>query len=429
VSGAPTQDSDLSSLGLFEGFGVEIETMIVDRETLSVRPVCDRLMEAVTGSTVAEAEFGTIAWSNELALHVLEMKTNGPAPSLIGLSDAFHAQVVRANDALDGLGCILLPGGVHPWMDPDSEARLWPHEYTDVYHAFDRIFSCRGHGWANLQSTHVNLPFEGEREFVVLHAAIRGLLPLLPGLAASSPILEGRIAGALDRRMVEYRSNARRVPSVAGAVVPEAVRSLTDYQQTILEPIYRDLAPLDPEGTLRHEWVNGRGAIARFTRGTIEIRVLDPQECSAADIAVVRAVSRVVQFLCERALDGDSRLGAVPTGRLAALLDQTVREADRALIDDGLYLEALGLPRPGRARRTSDVWAELVERAGSRAWEGGAAERDADGRDPLETILDRGSLARRILDRTGTSPERSRLVEVYRELAGSLRENRVFLAG
>jgi hypothetical protein len=243
-------------------------------------------------------------------------------------------------------------------MDPDTETRLWPHEYTDVYHAFDRIFSCRGHGWSNLQSTHLNLPFRGDTEFGALHASIRAILPLLPAIAASSPILEGRVAGELDRRMAEYRSNARRVPSVAGVVVPEPVASRSEYERDILEPIYRDLAPFDPQGTLRHEWVNSRGAIARFERGTVEVRVLDPQECPAADLAVVRATGRAVEGICERILDGDRSVGALSTARLAALLERVVRDADHAMVADSGVLVALGIPRPGRARRAVDVWIE-----------------------------------------------------------------------
>ena len=53
---------------------------------------------------------------------------------------------------------------MHPWMDPRA-ASLWPHEYGEVYAAYDRIFDCRRHGWANLQSVHLNLPFADEREF------------------------------------------------------------------------------------------------------------------------------------------------------------------------------------------------------------------------------------------------------------------------
>ena len=103
--------------------------------------------------------------------------------------------------------------------DPDREARLWPHEYGPVYRAFDRIFGCRGHGWSNLQSTHLNLPFRGDEEFGRLHAAVRLVLPLLPALAASTPIVEGRVGRHLDTRMETYRHNAAKVPSVSSVGV------------------------------------------------------------------------------------------------------------------------------------------------------------------------------------------------------------------
>ena len=51
---------------------------------------------------------------------------------------------------------------------------------------------------------------------------------------------------------------------MTGAVVPEPIGSIGEYHERVLEPIYADLAPHDPEGVLRHEWVNARGAIARF---------------------------------------------------------------------------------------------------------------------------------------------------------------------
>ena len=61
---------------LFDRFGVELEYMIVDRETLNVRPVCDELLKTVCGRYEAEiqpdGDDSPIAWSNELALHVVE---------------------------------------------------------------------------------------------------------------------------------------------------------------------------------------------------------------------------------------------------------------------------------------------------------------------------------------------------------------------
>ena len=50
--------------------------------------------------------------------------------------------------------------------------------------------------------------------------------------------------------------------------------------------MYDDIAPLDPDAVLQHEWLNARGAIARFDRNTIELRVLDVQECPRADLAI-----------------------------------------------------------------------------------------------------------------------------------------------
>ena len=412
-------------LTLFGGFGVEIEYMIVDTETLDVRPVGDRLMEAVHGEVVAEFDAGTIGWSNELVLHVLELKTNGPAAHLAGLEGPFLREVQRANAALAEMGCSLLPGGMHPWMDPVRETRIWPHEYTEVYRTFDRIFSCQGHGWANLQSTHLNLPFSGDREFAALHAAIRAILPLLPALAASSPIVEGQVMESLDHRLVEYARNARRIPSVTGAVIPDQAGTEEAYRTRILEPIYRDLAPLDPDGHLRHEWVNARGAIARFDRGAIEIRLLDPQECPSADLAVLVAVAEVVRGVCASILEGDEAAPDLATSALAGILEDSVRSAEEALITDRRYLAALGIPAPGRSRRASEVWGLLLEACGALG-SSTSGTRDSDGHSPIETILSRGTLARRIVRRTGRAPSHARLRTVYHELGECLAGNRGF---
>ncbi|MFN9162546.1 MAG: glutamate--cysteine ligase, partial [Alphaproteobacteria bacterium] len=70
------------TLGLFQGFGIELEYMVVDRSSLAVRPIVDELLRHFAGSYSGDHDDGPISWSNELALHVVELKTNGPAPSL-----------------------------------------------------------------------------------------------------------------------------------------------------------------------------------------------------------------------------------------------------------------------------------------------------------------------------------------------------------
>ena len=76
-------------LGLFDAYGVELEYMLVDAETLDVAPTADELLEAAAGEHTDEFENGPIAWNNELALHVIEFKCNGPRPSLAGLATTF----------------------------------------------------------------------------------------------------------------------------------------------------------------------------------------------------------------------------------------------------------------------------------------------------------------------------------------------------
>jgi carboxylate-amine ligase len=387
-------------LGLFEAFGVEIELMIVDRETLHVKPVCDELLAGVAGAPTADVVLGDVTWSNELTLS--------------GLADKLHASLDAAKPALDRLDARLMPGAMHPWMDPHAETELWPHENTEVYRAFDRIFGCSGHGWANLQSTHLNLPFADDEEFARLHAAIRLVLPLIPGLAASSPFQDGQVGTALDGRLAAYRQNSAKVPSVAGLVVPEPVSSRDQYEDEILGRIYRDLAPHDPEGVLRHEWANARGAIARFDRGAIEIRVIDAQECPTADLAVVAAIVELVRALTSGRLAERDRKRDPTTEALARVFDRAVIDADRAVVEERELLRILGI----RKERLSlgELWARLLDTHPP-------DDPEREWTAALQGILDRGPLARRMLAACGPAPDRTSLRRLAEALCGCLEDD------
>jgi len=405
------------ALRLFEAVGIEVEYAIVDRESLDVRPIADVLLRE-RGRVVSEIEAGELAWSNELAAHVIELKTNGPRPTLCGLESALERGVARINEQLAKRGAMLIPTGMHPWMDPARETVLFPGEYGPVYRTFDRIFGCAGHGWSNLQSVHVNLPFADAGEFARLHAAIRLALPILPALAASTPFAEGRASGSADTRLQYYRSNARRVPSLTGRVIPEAVFSPDEYRERILGRIYGDLAGLDRKGVLRHEWVNARGAIARFERNSIEIRVLDTSECPAVDVAIAAGAIALVSALACDELAPQAALRAFSTERLSAIFFDVAREADRTLIRDRDYLHALG--RRGNAPCSAgELWGELLDGALA----GTLAPQHAR---LLRAITRQGCLASRLQRRLGPRPDRRRLVETYRELCQHLARGTAF---
>ncbi|MCC7488454.1 MAG: glutamate--cysteine ligase [Gammaproteobacteria bacterium] len=399
-------------LRLFQGFGIELEYMLVAADSLDVAPRADWLLAEAAGDITGEYCHGDMAWNNELALHVIEFKLNGPAPGLGGLAARFHGEIARANALLAGRGLALMPSAMHPWMDPSRELRLWPHDNREVYDCFDRIFSCKGHGWANLQSMHINLPFADDREFAALHAAVRFLLPLMPGLAASSPVMDARLTGIADNRLDVYRGNCRRIPSVTGEVVPEPVYGIAEYQRRILGRIYADLAPLDPQGLLAEEWVNARGAIPRFGRMALEIRVLDVQECPRMDLAFAQLIVAVLRSLCEERHCDLRSLQDRDTAGLARYLAATIVDAEATEIHDSGYLAALGYR--GSSIRVGQLWGVLAERAA----QAGALDRDAER--ALEHYLRHGTLATRIVAALPREPGRSDLERVYRQLCQCL---------
>jgi len=401
---------------IFEGFGVELEYMIVSRDNLDILPAADHLLQAASGNLDNEIDMGEIAWSNELALHVVELKTNGFVSEIAGVSDRFQESIGTANRLLAGFGAHLMPTGMHPWMDPHGETKLWPHGSKVIYEAYNRIFGCQGHGWSNLQSAHLNLSFNGDDEFGRLHAAVRLLLPVLPALAASSPLVEGRSTGLLDTRLEYYRFNQKRIPSITGSVIPEPVYTREAYQKTILSRNYKDIAPHDPEGILQFEWLNSRGAIARFERSTIEIRLLDVQECPRADLAVVSAIVATLRALVTERWQPFARQAVFETAPLAELLTRVIREAEQTVIADRNYLRLFGINDPTLS--AGEFWQALVEET---------LAPDDGYRPALDIILQRGPLARRIMTALGSDFSRADLQAVYGKLCSCLASGEMFL--
>jgi gamma-glutamyl:cysteine ligase YbdK (ATP-grasp superfamily) len=409
---------------LFSAFGVELEYMIVDAATLDVRPIADKLLEAAAGELRGDVDRGAITWSNELVAHVVEFKVSEPATRFDDLPQAFQENVRDANMLLAPLGARLMPGGMHPWMDPYRHAKLWPHDCNEVYEAFNRIFDCRGHGWSNLQSVHLNLPFAGDEEFGRLHAAVRLVLPILPALTASSPVVDGRIAAELDHRLEVYRGNSRKVPSIAGRVIPEPVFTRADYERQILQRLYADISPRDPAGTLQHEWLNARGAIPRFTRNTIEIRVMDVQECPEADIAICAAVVALLRALVSGRFSGLEQQKSATVDVLGPIFLATIRDGERAMISDRAFLEQFG--HPDSTCTAGELWGRLID---SFLRDGLLDHR---WKEPLDVILRAGPLARRIttaLRAAGLTPaDPVPLHAIYRLLCDCLERGEIFRA-
>jgi glutamate---cysteine ligase / carboxylate-amine ligase len=400
----------MPDLHLFEGYGVELEYMIVDRKTLKVLPIADKVLEKMAGEQAHYVENGNIALCNELVLHVLEFKTNGPSPSLNGLSKDFANNINKVNGILTEWDAMLLPTAMHPFMNPYTEMKLWPHSNKAIYELYNNIFDCRGHGWANLQSVHLNLPFANDSEFEKLHAAIRMILPILPAIAASSPIKDSTITGVKDTRLDMYRFNQAKIPSLTGKIIPEQVWSQKEYLKNILEVNFRDIKPHDPEGILQEEWLNSRGAIARFSRMAIEIRLLDIQECPAADIAILKLINSTLVSLTNEDLCSLNDQKSFNEDHLYPILLSTLKNGENSVIDNKMYLKSLGIN--DKQCLAQDIWSHLFNRKNF----------DKEESEILTTILSKGTLSSRI---TLAAKERE-LKDIYFELAKCLSKNSIF---
>lgn len=408
----------MKKLPLFSAFGVELEYMIVDKDNLSVFPISDRLIYDVAGEFKNEVEFEKIAWSNELVLHVIELKTNGPAFSLLPLTYYFEHEVQKINGLLGKYNAKLLPTGAHPWMNPFTEAKLWPHDNNIIYDTYHKIFDCRGHGWSNLQSVHLNLPFANDEEFAKLHTAIRLILPIIPAISASTPIIDGKLTGILDTRLEFYRINQQKIPTITGDVIPEAVFSEAEYQEQILDKMYRDIASYDPNKILQEEWLNSRGAIARFDRNTIEIRIIDTQECPLADLAIISLIVATLKALVSEKWLSFSKQSTWPQKPLKELFISSIHNGLQTPIEEVAYAEVFGLNKQNLTIR--ELWCHILEELS----EDEVLDNERIG--VLKTILKEGNLSERIIaslkDHTSNG-----LKSIYQSLSDCLQQGTLYL--
>ncbi|CAL66514.1 glutamate-cysteine ligase family protein [Christiangramia forsetii] len=400
---------------LFEVFGIELEYMLVKRSNFKVNPIVDQLFIEKHGSITSDTENGKIEWSNELVAHVVEMKTNGPTNDLLDLDSLFAENVREMNKHLQKFDTFLLPSASHPLMNPQTETKLWEHHYNKIYSLYNKIFNCKGHGWSNVQSMHINLPFFDDAEFEKLHAAVRILLPIIPGLSASSPVLDGKFTGFKDSRMEFYKSNQKEIPHMTGKIIPEQVFNKADYNKTIFEPIINAIKPFDTENILDHHFLNSRGAISRFDRNAIEIRVIDIQENPSADIAIAAFIVEVLKLFVSEELVSLEDQKSWHEDDLFLILDEVIGSAETTLITDKKYLAIFDLQREADVKK---IWKILYARVGSKLSE--------NHQKRIEFILQHGSLSTRILKAIRNDFSKEHIKKVYFRLAECLNENRMF---
>ncbi len=280
----------------FEVCGLELEYAVVDRD-LNAASLVEDALGALAGHPASDVDLGAVGFSNEIMDHVIEIKTTWPPRRLTDAERHLHEGVARLSTLLHSrFDARLLPTGMHPWLRPET-ARVWTRSNHAIYATYQRHFDVHTHGWANVQAVHVNLPLGTEAEGVALLNATALLVPYLPAFSASSPIHDGELQAAVDNRMAHVLAHQQRIPSTCGDVVPEPLTSYRQYRREVLQPMYDDVDRLGDAEAIRHEFLNARGAVVKFSRKSIEVRVIDVQECVKMDVALAALTRAALQGL------------------------------------------------------------------------------------------------------------------------------------
>jgi glutathione synthase/RimK-type ligase-like ATP-grasp enzyme/gamma-glutamyl:cysteine ligase YbdK (ATP-grasp superfamily) len=369
----------------FEVAGMELEYPVVDRD-LNVVPLVEKAFRVLAGRGTSDVELGAVGFSNEIADHVFEVKTSAPVRSLAAAEAALVEGIGRFTAVLrDEWGARLLPTGMHPWFNP-ADGRLWERSNGRIYNTYARLFDIRTHGWMNVHAMHLNLPMGSDADAVAMHTAASLLIPYLPALAASSPMHDGELQPAADSRLAWILEHQARIPESCGELVPEYVGSLAEYRKHILQPMYSALDRLPDAGAIRHDFFNARGAVFKFSRRAMEVRVLDTQECVRMDVAVAVFVRATLRYLAGRVRAG--RIALPPHPLLVEDFRATIRHGSRATVSAPHFRverDAAGLTG------ARDVLRHLLERARRVVSRDEAPYLDLAGR-----MIETGSLSERI---------------------------------
>jgi len=364
--------------------GTEHEFSINNAE-FSPLPVADQIIRSICGRYENEIAFGSITLGKELQKTVIELVPRAPA----GEPCALEQQLVSG---IEKFYCMfphqytLLGLGMHPTANP-KDIPVWDHDEHEYYAAYDRLFDIRQHGWLNIQALQVNLSYENDRELVTLYNRVRSLLPYLIAVTASSPMVESRLTGSCDNRLLYYRENQKEIPLICNRIVPPRIRTVDDYR-SVQEEVFQELRSRGA-GILCEEWVNSSGLIIRFSRKCLEIKALDEQESIHSDMAVCAFLRPLIR--CPSL--------PVETEQEALLaLTETVIHSGTAEIRDDLH----------RLYRLAERYATTEEKQYLPA---------------IHERIENGSLAEQMAARVRDEGE---LLPVLTDLAGCLRNNTTF---
>lgn len=368
-------------------------------------PIADKVLKDFHGRIVNSVELPDFSYGKELQTHVMEIRPNKPFKLAEDFEETMQEAVLTLADHLDRkYGAHLLGTGMHPLLKLE-ETSIWPHRHRQIYQEYSKVFNLKRHGWLNIQSFQLNLPFQNEKEGILLHNTLAGFCAYLPAIAASSPICEGKIGEYVDNRLRFYKENQTEVPSITGDVIPEYVGSFDQYKKDIIYKYSKDLTEAGVDKLLlKKDWVNSRGVIFRFDRKALEIRIMDEQECMKSDVALSCFIRAAVRGLMRE--------------KDASLPHETLVKDYSSIVKNGLQAK-LQHPNEPTAR---SVCKSFLHIASDHAY-----EDEKKYVSIIQKRIEQGNLSDVISERIRRKAQKTNfkeaLIHVYLQLAKSLMDN------
>jgi glutamate---cysteine ligase / carboxylate-amine ligase len=242
--------------------GIEEELLLVDRDTLALAHVADRVLERI--------ELPRERVDHEAFLAELEVRSE-PAGSV---GEAI-AQVHEGRRAALGTGATLMATGLHPDATLFDVELVQSERYERVERQMQGLIKrtpeCALH-------VHVGVP-DPDAAIAAMNG-LREVLPLLHGLGANSPFWFGTDSGLASSRAAVIRA-------YPGRGIPPVLRAWDDYLAA-LDAVRAGGGPADHTMV----WWDAR---PQPRLGTVELREVDAQtslDSAGAIAALARAVMR-----------------------------------------------------------------------------------------------------------------------------------------
>ena len=254
--------------------GVEEELFLVDAETRQIVHHAERI---VAGIDLPPDVAGNEAPASQIELRSRPSRTAGDAA----------AALAHGREAARAAGATLIGAGLHPTARRDEVRLVELERYRKVL-AEMRGLILR----ASEAALHVHVGMPDADAAIRAFNGLRAWLPLLRGLAASSPFWFGRDSGLASARWALVRP-------YPGRGIPRALRDVDDYELALAES-RRGGGPEDY--TLI--WWDVR---PHPKLGTVEVREMDAQ----SRLADVAALAALVQGLARH--EAERRSEPVPS--------------------------------------------------------------------------------------------------------------------